>query len=109
MAKTNYYYLRDLKLTAKETNNGTYVYRNGKWESCAMGVIHDRLLGFDPYEEPGYMMGHTDIMHDIVEITKHEARVLAESETLHSILNRPYYDMQRQLAEYREKRSRKGH
>ena len=78
MKKKYYYYLRDLKLTAKETGEGTYVFRHGEWESCAIGVLYDRLTEFDPYEEPGWMMGHSDIMHSIVVVTKSDLLENAE-------------------------------
>ena len=107
MKKKYYYYLRDLKLTAKETGEGTYLFRNGEWESSKMAVLYDRLLGFDPHEEPGWMMGHSDIMHSIVAITGYEAFLLTVCETLRGILDSPYYEMERKLAEYRESRMKK--
>ncbi len=74
-----YYYVERLDLVGRSRDNFlcNEVYQPGKgWVWDANHEIGDRLVGYDPYEEPGWQMGNPDIMQEIRAITREEAEQL---------------------------------
>ena len=43
------------------------------WIRDVTHEISDRIVGFDPYEDPGWMLGNTEIMDEIRCISRDEA------------------------------------
>lgn len=50
-----------------------FEWKGDSWEQIPTTEINDRLMGYDPYEEPGWRIGNTDIMKEIREISKESA------------------------------------
>ncbi len=57
-----------------EVNNHIYEYVDNKWVNGDWKEVHDRLIGYDPYEpsDSPYKIGNTDIMGEIKNITLEE-------------------------------------
>lgn len=56
-----------------------YIYSNGEWIDDDNHMIRDRLIGYDPYGDPGYGIGNTSIMDEIERITREEAEKLIKN------------------------------
>ena len=78
-----YYYVEHLNLVGRVRGENVFfseVYQPGSgWVRDVNHDISDRILGYDPSEEPGWRMGNTDIMEEIRSISREEAmRLISE-------------------------------
>lgn len=76
-----YYLINEKRLCRgsfnKDSSNGlclsAFEWTDNSWKGIDASEINDRLMGYDPYEEPGWRIGNTDIMKEIREISKESA------------------------------------
>ena len=82
MSKTNgtqtKWYLIDNHILGKTDGHDCYIFNNGSWEEDTRCLIMDCLMGYDPTEEGPYVLGNTEIMAQIHEITEMEAVAFME-------------------------------
>ena len=74
MADIIYYLIRERRL-GKATEDGYYLYDNGKWIPDKRNIILDHLMGFDPNDDSFYGFGNAQIMDEMEEITEEQAIV----------------------------------
>lgn len=58
-----------------------YIYSNAEWIDDEECMIRDRLIGYDPYEDPGHGIGNIDIMNEIEQISRAEAERIINKES----------------------------
>ncbi len=72
-----YYYVEQKKLVGRTPEDNCFyseVYQPGSgWVYDGNHDISDRIIGFEPGEEPGWGIGHTDIMDEICSVSRDEA------------------------------------
>ena len=72
-----YYYVEHLDLVGRTPENyffASEVYHPGSgWVRDANHDISDRIMGYDPDEEPGWRMGNSDLMSEIRAISRDKA------------------------------------
>ena len=72
-----YYYVECMNLVGREPGDRileSEVYQpDHGWVRDKDHEISDRIIGYDPYEEPGWKIGNLDIMEEIRTITRDEA------------------------------------
>lgn len=75
---TRYYLILGRRL-GKKDDGKYFILRDGAWEQDNNNEIMDRLMGYDPSEQPGspYGIGNTSIMDEIEEISYEQASVLS--------------------------------
>ena len=75
---TRYYLIFGRRL-GKKDGGKYFLLRDGAWEQDNNNEIMDRLMGYDPSEQPGspYGIGNTSIMDEIEEISYEQASVLS--------------------------------
>ena len=73
-----YYYIEHLNILAKGEPFATnYILKDGEWVEDVEGIVSDRLIGYDPYEEdPAYKIGNREVMAEIKELSEQEFRTL---------------------------------
>ena len=49
-----------------------YLYKNGEWVKDDEFIVSDRIIGYEPDEDPYYGIGNIDITEDLEEITEEE-------------------------------------
>ena len=79
---TKYYFINDLGILAKSTDEGDYLFdvKQRKWVFDVNRKILDRLIGFDSSELPGspYAFGNTDMLDRVEEINEDRALGMVE-------------------------------
>ncbi len=75
----SYYYVNHLKLLGRTQGNvfNSEVYRPGLgWVFDDKHEISDRIIGYEPGEDPGWGIGNTEVMKEIRSISREEAMQL---------------------------------
>ncbi len=68
-----YYYIKSKKMFAKSNSFlDNYLYKNGEWVKDDEFIVSDRIIGYEPDEDPYYGIGNIDITEDLEEITEEE-------------------------------------
>lgn len=72
--ETKYYLILD-NILGKRANGEDFLFQDGKWVLDEKCLIKDKIIGYDPTEEPGspYYIGNSDIMDEIQTISFEEA------------------------------------
>ncbi len=77
-----YYYVEYMNLVGRVRNSilhsEVFIPERG-WVFDEDHEISDRIIGYDPSEEPGWRMGNIDIMEEICPIARDEAAKLIMS------------------------------
>ena len=79
---TNYYWINDLKIVAKEADFVSYLYDMAKkeWVHDENKCLMDRRMGFDisePADSP-YRIGSSDMMDKVEEISEEKALEISQ-------------------------------